>query len=105
MTMLFGVELFVDELKVARRAGDARGREGDRGAPHTGSYGERRRGTKPPAAVSSAAAAARSASIKNRQSWYLRRPASINATVAKALPSVWRYEAGHLLLLLLGVGR
>lgn len=71
--MLFGVELFVDELEVARRAGDARGREGDRGAPHTGSYGERRRGAEPPAAVSSADAAVRSASIKNRQSWFLRR--------------------------------
>lgn len=87
MTMLFGVELFVDEQKVARPGelgthGEGRERGG---SPHTGSYGERRRENKPPAADSSATAAAWSVSIKNRQSCFLRRPASFNATVANAL--------------------
>lgn len=43
MTMLFGVELFVDEQKEARRAGDTRGREGKRGVSV---HGQLRRKTK-----------------------------------------------------------
>lgn len=61
MTMLFGVGLFVDEQKVVARPGElgthGEGRERG-GSPHTGSYGERRRENKPPAAAVAPAAAA-----------------------------------------------
>lgn len=89
MTMLFGVETVCGRAEGSQASLGTHGgeREGKRGAllPHTASYGERRRGNEPPAAVSSAAAAASSVSIKNRQSCFLRRPASFNATVANAL--------------------